>query len=152
MEENKPIEEKQLNSLIAKAKNLADLDFAHGSILNQLYREGVEGIKYCEQRIEEIQSPELKNAALFCIAKISYEEGDNLEGAVEYAQKISDTDEKNRLLVHLATAVVEKEKDLEKAEKIVSLVENDTKGYLSYFQRKREEIIDQTKKISQNSL
>lgn len=90
------------------------------------------------KKVEKISDKTLRDDAWFRIAKMYYETAADLDSAVTTVNKINNSDERNRCLVHLANAVLEKEKDVEKADKIVKNIQDDKYGYLKYYQKNQK--------------
>lgn len=130
--------------LIDNFNALDDLSVAHSVITGKLFDADGEDETILAQmvvkRIEEIKILGIKDNTFFRIAKLYYENKNNLEEALEMVNKISSTDEQTRCLVHLACAILFKEGNLEKADSIIQKAIQDKHGYIKYYMKERSKI------------
>src|SRR3989344_3561067 len=125
--------EQSLEELAQKFNTLNGHEAASSKTLEELFSKGEEGQKIILQKIFQLKNSFQKDAVLFRVAKLYYENQNEIEQALELAQAIQNPDEKARCLVQLADAVLKKEGDVESADKIVIKITQDRQGYLEYY-------------------
>lgn len=142
--ENIPQNSKKETSeeLSEKFDNLNGFDAVHNTITRELFKDGKGGEEKVLQKINDMEEGYHKNSGFFKIAKMYYEENDDIESALKTADEIQSPEEKTRCLVHLANAVLRKEGNLKLADEITQEITEDDKNYLEYYKKEREKHIE----------
>ena len=134
--------EKNFDELKRSFGSLDDKSVTHGLLTEKVFLYSIEGEDLVNIRIDQINTSHLKDAALFRIAKIYFEQKKDVENALKKANEITNNEERIRCLVHLAVSVLKTENDISLADSIIERIntENDKQNYLKYYKEIRDQI------------
>jgi hypothetical protein len=138
-EENKPIE---FDELSAQFDKLDDQLVANSILTKDLFISGKEGEEAVIERISKLKENYSKNDAFFRVAKLYYENNNDINTALKLVDKISNQEEQSRCLVHLANEVLVREKNIELADEIISRIKEDGKGLKKYYEKERQKLVN----------
>lgn len=123
------------SELNSKFDNLEESEIANSKITGALFKSGKEGEEKVVTTIEKMNDSALKDNALFRIAKMYYENNNDINTALQKVNEIQNQDEKTRCMVHLANAVVARDGNRDLADKIIGQITEDKQGYVKYYKK-----------------